>query len=97
MMDSEHIRKVVREELQAARQEWNSELYNQLAPFRIAINRLVRDIYAENPDGSRADGGGLLDMTKRNNTLLWVVLVLSLVNFVVMVVFILLIAANWTP
>lgn len=84
MMDTEHIRQIVRDELRATRQEWNAELFNQLAPFRAVINRLVRDIYGENPDGSRADGGGLLEMAKRNNVLLWVVLVLSLVNFLAM-------------
>ena len=93
-MDTEHIRQVVRDEMRAARQEWNAELFNQLAPFRAVLNRLVRDIYGENPDGSRADGGGLLDMTKRNNVLLWVTVVLSIINFLVMGLFMLLIAAN---
>ena len=76
-MDMDTIRQIVREEIRA-------QLFDQLAPFRMAINRLVRDIYGENPDGSRADGGGLMEMAKRNNVLLWVVLVLSLVNFFAM-------------
>lgn len=77
MIDMETVRQIVREEIRAT-------MFDQLAPFRAAINRLVRDIYGENPDGSRADGGGLMEMAKRNNVLLWVVLVLSLINFFAM-------------
>lgn len=97
MMDTEHIRQIVREELRNTRMEWNAELFNQLAPFRAVLNRLVRDIYGENPDGSRADGGGMLEMAQRNNVLLWVTVILTVINFLVTVTYILLAAGHRIP
>lgn len=81
MLDTEQIRRIAREEIERERMAWNKEFFDRLEPFRVMAIRLGRDIYGENPDGSRATGGGLVDMTKRNNTLLWVVLVLSVSNF----------------
>ena len=74
-LDRDAIRQIVRQ-----------EILELLAPYRNSINRLIRDMYGENPDGTLAHNGGLLDLTKRNNVLLWVVIVLSVLNFIALVV-----------
>jgi len=74
-LDRDAIRQIVRQ-----------EILELLAPYRNSLNRLIRDMYGENPDGTVAHNGGLLDLTKRNNVLLWVVIVLSVLNFIALVV-----------
>ena len=70
-IDTEQIRRIV-----------SLVMQEQMTPYRAAINRITRDLYGENPDGSRSNDGGLIDLTKRNNVLLWVVIVISTLNFI---------------